>query len=386
MSDKQNIITDKKKKDNKKEEIENINDLNSFLNSKEFNISSINIDKEQLFKSFLLFQKFLTNNQNIIKENKTIDKNNNEKIIENKEISLKNKNSKKLENIKFNKEENKEKNMKDINNQTHIQKFDEIPIKSTGYNFEELLEKTLAKEENIKKEDKNSNIKDKNTINNKETPINNNLKENSSKEKEKLISTNENSNKLKSDSEKDVKVFQSKEIDNLEINNNLTSKDVEITNKADIIKKEINKVNIIKIENENNNNRDNIEKKEEKINNGKEIPLKTSLNEINFNTDIIDTKNIESKDSNELDILNEVKENINININKKTLVNNNKLNNKNDNNFKVVLEKNILNENLENGSILNKDKLIQKKIKELNSEIIKFKEEKAIIIKLKKIS
>ena len=232
--------------------------------------------------------------------------------------------------------------MKDINNHTNIQKFDEIPIKSTGYNFEELLEKTLAKEENIKKEDKNSNIKDKNTINNKETPINNNLKENSSKEKEKLISTKEKSNKLKSDSEKDVKVFQSKEIDNLEINNNLTSKDVEITNKADIIKKEINKVNIIKIENENNNNRDNIEKKEEKINNGKEIPLKTSLNEINFNTDIIDTKNIESKDSNELDILNEVKENINININKKTLVNNNKLNNKNDNKYKVVLEKNIL--------------------------------------------
>ena len=56
MSDELTII----KKENKEKEInirnkENI-DMNNFANSKDKSISAINMDKDQLFKSFLLFK------------------------------------------------------------------------------------------------------------------------------------------------------------------------------------------------------------------------------------------------------------------------------------------------------------------------------------------
>ena len=53
MSDKQNITK------NEKENIEQIKENK--------NKTIINMDKDQLFKSFLLFQDFLSKNQNLIK-------------------------------------------------------------------------------------------------------------------------------------------------------------------------------------------------------------------------------------------------------------------------------------------------------------------------------
>ena len=75
-----------------------------------------------------------------------------------------------------------------------------------------------------------------------------------------------------------------------------------------------------------------------------------------------------------------------MNNNQKIIMNNNKIKKYNDINIKdnkLLSDKNFQVITLENGSSLNKEKLVQKKIKELNSEIIKFREEKAKIIKLK---
>ena len=75
-----------------------------------------------------------------------------------------------------------------------------------------------------------------------------------------------------------------------------------------------------------------------------------------------------------------------MNNNQKIITNNNKIKKYNDINIKdnkLLSDKNFQLITLENGSSLNKEKLVQKKIKELNSEIIKFREEKAKIIKLK---
>ena len=119
MSDEQTII----KKENKEKEIiisnkENI-DMNNFANSKDKSISAINMDKDQLFQSYLLFQDFITKNPNIIKDNKIMDNIKKEEIEEMKEIlsqSYDNKN--KIEdNSKISEEEiNKEQNTVETNN------------------------------------------------------------------------------------------------------------------------------------------------------------------------------------------------------------------------------------------------------------------------------
>ena len=112
------------------------------------------MDKDQLFKSFLLFQDFLSKNQNLINENNIKKENINEikQVLTHNNIKndnnmnkLKEEKERKSEDIK----ERKEQNLNDINNNTSIQLYDEIPIKSTGYNFVELLEKSLANEETI---------------------------------------------------------------------------------------------------------------------------------------------------------------------------------------------------------------------------------------------
>ena len=82
MSEEQTI----RKKENKEKEInisnkENI-DINNFANSKDKSISAINLDKDQLFQSFLLFQDFISKNPNIIKENKIKDNIKKEEIEE----------------------------------------------------------------------------------------------------------------------------------------------------------------------------------------------------------------------------------------------------------------------------------------------------------------
>jgi hypothetical protein len=386
MSDKQNITK------NEKENIEQIKENK--------NKTIINMDKDQLFKSFLLFQDFLSKNQNLINENNIKKENINEikqvlthnnikndnymnKLIEEKE--------RKSEDIK----ERKEQSLNDINNNnnTSIQLYDEIPIKSTGYNFVELLEKSLANEETIKEKDKNKlNIKINEDSNEKENFI-------STKEKSEQTIIN---NKIVEEKEKNITGFINKEenvINNKSNNDNEIKNESECDNKADIITKEINKVSIIQNIEEKiiNKNKENIINQDNLINNGKETLITTNLNtENNSIINIIDSKNIESREKiNEIypiqindldDSVNDNKENINMNNNQKIIMNNNKIKKYNDINIKdnkLLSDKNFQLITLENGSSLNKEKLVQKKIKELNSEIIKFREEKAKIIKLK---
>ena len=361
------------------------NDLNDLQYSKDKNVSMINMDKEQLFKSFLLFQDFLSKNPNLINQNSFLNTVKEEDIAEKKETSSQNDNkSPKLSAEKLS--TTIEANNNENNNTVKL--YDEIPIKSTGYNFVELLEKSLAKEENTKL--KNNNI------NNLKTKSNKNIT-GDSKEKENTKSTNEKTenpiNQIKNDNDKNITGFINKEIDDIKVNNNINNElEKENKNKADIISKEINKINI-------KESKDELFKQEDKINNGKEISIINDL--INENsTNLTNMKNIVSNDEinniyqleiNDLESENnEDKENININNNQKILLNNNKTKKNNDLNTKdnsikdkTLFEKNFQFDDLENGSALNKEKLIHKKIKELNSEIIKFREEKAKIIKLK---
>ena len=53
-----------------------LNSINNYMNYKDNTISPINIDKDQLYQSFILFQKFLSMNKNI--ENITSGKNMND--------------------------------------------------------------------------------------------------------------------------------------------------------------------------------------------------------------------------------------------------------------------------------------------------------------------
>ena len=72
MDEEQNNINNSKEKAKEGDDTKiNINNLNNFLNSKETNMPTLNIDKEQLFQSFLLFQNFLSMNKNIMNDNKT---------------------------------------------------------------------------------------------------------------------------------------------------------------------------------------------------------------------------------------------------------------------------------------------------------------------------
>ena len=150
-----------------------LNSINNYMNYKDNTISPFNIDKDQLYQSFILFQKFLSMNKNI--ENITSGKNmnNNKNNVENdsnmKVSKIKNDND-----SKNNYSEKKDTNLEEGNNKlisgnsrrnksANIIAYDEIPIKPSGYNFEELLEKTLANEKNeTKKENVNKNLNNSN--------------------------------------------------------------------------------------------------------------------------------------------------------------------------------------------------------------------------------
>ena len=373
---------------------ENINQNNN-SKSQENVIPTINMNKEQLFQSFLLFQDFISKNPNILGENKIINIIKKEENEVTKDIFSQNNDDE--NNNKFLEEEktNREQTLSDINNNSTIKLYDDIPIKSTGYNFVELLEKSLAKEEKINQIDKNKN--------NLNTKIIKKTNDDNLNEKENLKSTNEqtdkNKNIVNNEKEKNVIGFIDEEINDIKINDDIKNEPkLESKNKekADIIKKEINQINIIK-NNENINNKDEQIKQDDKLNNGKEISNlndennKKELNEIKFSqlkeakieiykmelnenkcNKIKEEKNeIYKTESNELE--NEIN-----NDDKKIIITNNNLNNNQDkknndltikDNFqkdKLFPEKNLLIENVENGSALNKEKLIKKKIKELN--------------------
>ena len=259
-------------KNNNEKEINSKNKENLKLidikNTKNKLCPTINMDKDQLFQSFLLFQDFISKNPNIINESKIIETIKKEEVNEVKE-NISQKNDGIRNNIKLKEEKNdKNKSTSVINNNSSIKLYDEIPIKSTGYNFVELLEKSLANEESIKQKDK-TNI-------NSNTKYNKNKIEDS-KEIENSKSTNEktdkpvNVNQIKN--EKNITGFINKDINEIKNNNNNDVKnesEIENKNKADFITKEINKINIIK-NCENVNNKDEQVKQENKLKNGKEI-------------------------------------------------------------------------------------------------------------------
>ena len=112
-----------------------ISNLNNYIDSNI--ISSLNLSKEQLFQSFILFQNFLTMNKNQINEINNLKNKKEEEIMPKEQ---------KDNNSKLGEKENKK-----MNNDLKVNIYDEMPIKSSGYNFEELLEKTLANEEMLKR-------------------------------------------------------------------------------------------------------------------------------------------------------------------------------------------------------------------------------------------
>ena len=372
MSTEQNKINDNDEKN--KDTLWNTNLINN-QKTEENDIKTINMNKEQLFQSFLLFQDFISKNPNLLGENKinnTIKRKENEAI---RDILLQNNDNE--NNLKFLEEEktNREQTLSDINNNSTIKFYDEIPIKSTGYNFVELLEKSLAKEEKINQIDKNENY-----LNTKIIKKTNELlseKENSKSTNEK---TDKNINIINTEKEKKIVGFinEEKEINDIKNNNDIKNEpelEIKNKNKADIIKKEINQINIVK-NNENINNKDEQLKPDNKLNNGKDIP---NLNDENNKVELDENKftklKEEKKEIHKVE-LNELENEININNKENINITNNFNNNKAKKNIdlnikdnfkkdKLFPEKNLLIAHIENGSSLNKEKLIKKKIKEL---------------------
>ena len=440
--------------ENLKEKIEpkiNLTNFNNYWNLQDNNISQLNIDKDQLFQSFILFQNFLSMNPNLLKDNKNIEKfkieekdiktiesvtkanklneskilndskNNNEEEMkiqeENKSTQAENKliddiNEKEIINEKENKYENKNAN---------INVYDEIPIKPAGYNFVELLEKTLANEENNKNENekKNNNRKTKiKHFNKKIKNINNITKDTSSSMynnmSEPNISKENKYFKMKETFEnksfdKNEEVISSINDEILNENNNIKTFKKCILLNENKIKEEY--CNIIK-EDElkdispktNNEFSQNIKLKINELTNKKET-MKTNIkkNNINdFNKNILTLKtsynmdNLKNSNSFKNNKSNNKDNNIDKSINKKVDNKNNDIKNHIDEKIDKNIDddntnKNDINKNIEEKEILidnnndniNKEKIIQQKIKELNSEIIKFKEEKNKIFKLK---
>ena len=170
----ENIIINNSKENQKTENDEKINlsNLNNYLKSQENTALPLNMNKDQLFQSFLLFQNFLSMNPNLIKGNKipenlkieekdikpnvNISKNSNlneSKVMTESKNNIDEENKIKSESKSTQNENNPTQNETDNKNKNiNINLYDEIPIKPSGYNFVELLEKTLANEENNKNE------------------------------------------------------------------------------------------------------------------------------------------------------------------------------------------------------------------------------------------
>ena len=270
MSEEKNNINNSQEKDkDKNEEKINLSNINNFLNLQGNNLSPLNLDKDQLFQSFLLFQNFLSMNPNLIKDKKNLEnlkieekeiktnenflknnklneskllndsKNNTEEEnkIENENKSIQNEN-KPNQNTNANTNDNKNDNNKNVN----INIYDEIPIKPSGYNFMELLEKTLANEEN----NKNENL---NNFNNKNPKVRHFNKKNNKKNMNNV--TNDTSSSMynnisEPNISKENKYFKIKETFENE-NTSFEKKDEEISsiNNEDINNKDYKKTFLI---------------------------------------------------------------------------------------------------------------------------------------------
>ena len=328
MSKEINDINNKKEKSSEEtlNKIE-VDKFNNYINIQQNLLNSLNIDKDSLFKSFILFQNFLSmNNQNNLQnlQNKKEELSPRKLSPNLKNESNKNTISDKEEKIKTNSNEKNENNKIVVNKNA----YDEIPIKPSGYNFMELVEKTLAKEENSSSM---SNENNNNDLNNNKI----NLKEFL---KSKTIKNNFNNNKNKLMNE-----YIAKEIEKMPLKN--SDQEIEITNKNYITNNNFQQINNI------NNNE--IQNKEKYQN----ISVKNKIIDTNLNNEIEEPMN-EQPFIFHNQLISEIKIDNN-NIQKEDLK--------------------IINEN----NNLNNDKLIQQKIKELNSEIIRFKEERNKISKLK---
>ena len=281
MSEEKNNINNSQEKDkDKNEEKINLSYLNNFLNLQNNNLSPLNLDKDQLFQSFLLFQNFLSMNPNLIKDNKNIENlKNEEKEIKTNENILKNSklneskilNDSKNNTEEDNKIENENKSIQNENKPTqntntntntnekrndnknvNINIYDEIPIKPSGYNFMELLEKTLANEENNKNENVNNynnknqkvrhfnkkNIKKNmnNVTNDTSSSMYNNISEpNISKENKyfKIKEIYENGNKSFEKKDEEISSINNEDINNKDYKKTLLINDEKIKEEID---------------------------------------------------------------------------------------------------------------------------------------------------------
>ena len=148
-------LIQKKEKMKKNEEksyktLDNNNHINQNDNIEDMDSLPITINKEQLYQTFILFHKFITYNMN---KSKNIDNHNN------------NHNQSKVNSENINKHNNRNINISVFDN--NKDSFDNIPIKTNNNNFAELLEKKLAQEDENKLHNKNekTNKKIKNESN-----------------------------------------------------------------------------------------------------------------------------------------------------------------------------------------------------------------------------
>ena len=292
-------------------------------------------------------------NKNFNQINISLKENNNNNTSDNKTNTS---NTKEITDAEKNEEEKKL--LKNKN------KFDEIPIKPSEYNFMELVEKTLAKEENnypkgILRENSNPNLIknriyiEKNRIKrNHPGKSNKNIRDENKKVIEKINSSfpsqemsinafniNNNTKKINDDEINSIKIDN----DNIHINN--------------ICEKNYKKITEVINEDENYNTKFQSNENNEQINNDiKNTNIKNSQKNINCKEQINNFYSFQndSKNNNEISIMD------------KEIIS--ELPNNNDN---------------DNTTWVNRDHLIQQKIKELNSEIIKFKEERNKVCKLK---
>ena len=402
MSEYLNVIQNKKFENtiDETQDKSELSKFNDYINSQKNILTTLNIDKDSLFKSFILFQKFLTMNQNLnlslnsktnnkdnlvskstqIEPENNINENMSHSLIkinlkeetENSNfykniISLKNYNNniinpyKKKNTINTKEISDAEKNEESKKIYVNKSKFDEIPIKPSGYNnFMELVEKTLAKEKRnnskkIPRENSNPNLT-KSRIYIEKCHIERNHPGKSTK-----------STRIKNKNAKDKinSIFSPQE---LNINAfNINNKNKKIYD---------NEISSIKMENEKNYINEEINEKDD-VN----IQFKPNVNNEQINEKIKNgnIKNNKNNKNNKISI-NYIEQTNNFSIIQNF--------NKNNNNEISIINKETISEftsnNNDNNSItINRDHVIQQKIKELNSEIIKFKEERNKIYKLK---
>ena len=400
-------------------------------NDKEFNNNEINqvpfiLDKEQFYQSFVLFQKYIywnmqknymqkinqehqKNNKNIIINDNQLNMLNSKMIKPNKnninDINLQPKNSEEeIENsLKYNnvkksqKEKNEEKNYYSYNNikdenaiinqegnlnngiyeskysskikNKKIENYDETPIK-THKNFLELLELSLR--------NKDMEIF-KNIYKGKIKLSNRNIIKKANSSFYSIDYKIDDSNIIFNNKKKKINrkfSFENKFNKSILLKNLFKEKD-EIKNKEKNIM--ISKDNNINGEKMHNEIIQYTEKKDKKLNNKEELKMnKNNKNIENDKNDVNedDIKIISNKKISDFNISPEkgekkAKDNTLLNSNKKSF----------------IKEKNISTQQIKNNnnkiSSSNKESIIQQKIKELNEEIINFKEERNKICKLK---